>query len=244
MTQGHPNALTRRLCIGDLIYGVAHDEHVIDTDANKEEGHQLVNTCTSHSDHVHETEAGSVRKQNADDTCKGHPDATVNCAKRSKHEEGVDADQKDGRGDQREIIVDVLNDGLEKSKHGKQMRSVDHFVTNLSKFSLISHMELVLEAKVRFILDLRVARLLNCPEVVYSSGTFHIVGAKRTLGFDFVGGVSLDLVEIIGIFDATEQNFHIDIVLIRGVDFRVTLCLLDCLKEVSIRRKLINFLTV
>jgi len=51
-------------------------------------------------------------------------------------------------------------------------------------------MDLVFEAKVGLLLDLRVARLLDLPEVVNSSGTFHIVGAKRTFSFDFGGRFS------------------------------------------------------
>ena len=115
------DAIAGRVLVLGLIDGVAHDEHVIGADADKEERHQLVDAGRLATAQVHEAEARNVSEGNTDQTSQAHDTAAVRRAERSQKEEQVDDDKDDGAENQAKVIVDVFHNGLEETIDSLQM---------------------------------------------------------------------------------------------------------------------------
>ena len=104
-------------------------------------------------------------------------------------------------------------------------------------------MKSVLEAEIRLIFDLRVARLFNLPEVVHSSSSFQVVFANSALFSDLRRGVFGHLVEVVRVLNTTEKNSEVDKVLSGREDVRVSLSSLDFSEQLSVIFELIDSLT-
>ena len=178
MTKSFPDALVSRLLQIDLIDGVTHDEHIIDTNTHEQEWHELMHPCASSPAKVHQSKARSVCKHDANDSTKGHKHTTVNRAECTKHEECVDADHYDGDTNHLDIILDIQNHGLEKTKDREEMRRV---ILNFASLLLVLQkliigvMELFFKTEVRLFVNLMVSRVLDLLKLLTALAPFRLL---------------------------------------------------------------------
>ena len=106
-----------------LVDGVAEDKHVVDTDADQQEGHELVHTGRLTTEVVADAEAGSVGKTHSKETDGWHDATAVNWAKVSQEEHSVGRDKNDGEEDQLEVKLDVFSNGLAEALDREEVES-------------------------------------------------------------------------------------------------------------------------
>jgi len=68
-----------------LVNGVTDYEHIVDTDSNKQERHQVVNTCNLSTEQVANTKSGAIGKTNAEKAHKGKDDSAMHAAESSQN---------------------------------------------------------------------------------------------------------------------------------------------------------------
>ena len=141
-----------------LIDCVAHDEHVIDADADEQERNQDVNARLFRTTQEHEAEASRDGKNDAHEADEGHDAAAVDRAKVSEGAERVNANEKNGDDDQALIVFKVGTERLEQSLDAED---VDRDVLGRLGPLLCHFVHLLLPAEVRLFVDVRVAVVLD-----------------------------------------------------------------------------------
>ena len=104
-----------------LINSVAQNKHVIDTNTNQQEGHELMHASGLATAHVHETEAGSEGEQDAKESNEGNDATAVHGAEVTEHAAGVDADAEDGELDEREVLINISDDRFHEALCSEHM---------------------------------------------------------------------------------------------------------------------------
>jgi hypothetical protein len=120
---GFSNALICRFKQVCLIDSIANDKHIIDADTNKQEGHQIVHTCSLASTVEAEAEACSIRKTDTEETHEGDYEAAVHMAEGAQDQDCVDCDKHDGDLDQLKISLDIVSKGSLETSLGENGES-------------------------------------------------------------------------------------------------------------------------
>ena len=103
-----------------LVNSVADHEHVVDSDTDKEERHQVVDAGRFSTQEEHQTETRGVSNTDTDKTNERDHETTMHRTERTKHQNRVNCDQNDSNLEDGEIILDVISKSLSNSLDRKQ----------------------------------------------------------------------------------------------------------------------------
>ena len=95
-----------------LVDRVTDDEHVICTDADQEELHELMHACGLATEVETKTKTGKVSKNDAQEAHQGNDETAVHCADRSKNDDCVDGDKNDGNRKHTDVILEIRGEGI------------------------------------------------------------------------------------------------------------------------------------
>lgn len=79
-----------RLIQISLVDGIANDKHVVNTDSNKQEGHQAMNTSSFSSQVEAESKSGGICESNTQETHEGHNESAVHATACAKNNDRVE----------------------------------------------------------------------------------------------------------------------------------------------------------